>query len=479
MKRAKRLYILFGVLVAVCIATVCVLQYDQKQEEIQTSGESILAVDADTVSALDWETETASLAFHKDGSWLYDEDEAFPVSEEKISDLLAEFEDFRAAFVIENVTDFAQYGLDEPVCTIDITTSDTSYEIQLGDYSSMDSQRYVSIGDGNVYLAVSDPLDAFDLELSDIIAHDEVPSFDEVSSIRFDGPEAYDVVWQEYTEDNTYTLCSDDVYYKQDGDDLLPLDTSSVESYLSSISNTDFSNYVTYNVTDEELASYGLDDPEVTVTVEYTELDSEDETPSTFTLSVSRDPEELAAQAEEEDASSAAASSSSSGESEEEEITAYARINDSQIVYQISGSSYEALMACTYDDLRHTEVLTADFADVTGFDISLEGQVYTITSKGSGDDKTFLFGDEELDISGLETALTAVNADEFTDESPSQKEELGMTVTLDSETHPKVQIEFYRYDGEHCLAVVDGTPFALVPRSDVVDLIEAVNTIVL
>ena len=153
MKRAKRLYILFGVLVAVCIATVCVLQYDQKQEEIQTSGESILAVDADTVSALDWETETASLAFHKDGSWLYDEDEAFPVSEEKISDLLAEFEDFRAAFVIENVTDFAQYGLDEPVCTIDITTSDTSYEIQLGDYSSMDSQRYVSIGDGNVYLA--------------------------------------------------------------------------------------------------------------------------------------------------------------------------------------------------------------------------------------------------------------------------------------------------------------------------------------
>lgn len=60
MKRAKRLYILFGVLVAVCIATVCVLQYDQKQEEIQTSGESILTVDADTVSALDWETETAS-----------------------------------------------------------------------------------------------------------------------------------------------------------------------------------------------------------------------------------------------------------------------------------------------------------------------------------------------------------------------------------------------------------------------------------
>lgn len=475
MKRAKRLYILFGVLVVLCIATVCVLQYDQKQEEIQTSGEIILTVDADTVSALDWETESDPLAFHKDGSWLYDEDEAFPVSEEKINDLLAEFEDFRAAFVIENVTDFAQYGLDEPVCTIDITTSDTNYEIQLGDYSSMDSQRYVSIGDGNVYLSVNDPLDAFDLTLSDMIAHDEVPSFDEVSSIHFDGPEAYDVVWQEYSEDNAYTVCSDDVYYKQEGDDLLPLDTSAVEGYLSAISNAGYTEYVTYNVTDEELATYGLDDPEVTVTVEYTELDGDTETPGTFTLSVSRDPVELAAQATEE----VPDESSSSAESTEETITAYARINDSKIIYKISGSSYEELMACTYDDLRHTEVLTADFADVTGFDISLEGQVYTITSKGSGDDKTFLYGDEELDISALESALIAVSADEFTAEEPTQKEELGMTVTLDNEAHPKVQIEFYRYDGEHCLAVVDGAPFALVTRSAVVDLIEAVNAIVL
>lgn len=42
-----------------------------------------------------------------------------------------------------------------------------------------------------------------------------------------------------------------------------------------------------------------------------------------------------------------------------------------------------------------------------------------------------------------------------------------------------MDIELYRHDGEDCLAVVDGETFALVPRSDVVDLIEAVNAIVL
>lgn len=42
-----------------------------------------------------------------------------------------------------------------------------------------------------------------------------------------------------------------------------------------------------------------------------------------------------------------------------------------------------------------------------------------------------------------------------------------------------MQITLYRYDGEQCLAVIDGTPVSLIPCSSVVDLIEAVNTIVL
>ena len=36
-------------------------------------------------------------------------------------------------------------------------------------------ERYVSIGDGNVYLVQNDPLDQFDAVLSDMIDHDDVP----------------------------------------------------------------------------------------------------------------------------------------------------------------------------------------------------------------------------------------------------------------------------------------------------------------
>ena len=154
-------------------------------------------------------------------------------------------------------------------------------------------------------------------------------------------------------------------------------------------------------------------------------------------------------------------------------------MGDSPILYRIDGDSYKALMAAGYDDLRHYEVLTADFADITGFDITLEGESYAITSEGSGEDKTFYYGEEELDTADLQSALENLSAASFTDEAPDQKEEISLTVHLDNEAHPTVQITLYRYDGEQCLAVIDGTPVSLIPRSSVVDLIEAVNTIVL
>lgn len=52
-------------------------------------------------------------------------------------------------------------------------------------------------------------------------------------------------------------------------------------------------------------------------------------------------------------------------------------------------------------------------------------------------------------------------------------------ISLDNAYFPEVVIELYRYDGDECLAVVDGEPVSFVQRSDVVDLIEAVHGIVL
>ena len=470
MKRSKRLLVLLGVLAVACAATLVVWRMEEEKEQIKVSGEVVLEIPADQVITLSWDYEDTSLAFHKDETWLYDGDEAFPVSEEAVEALLDQFSAFSAAFTIEEPEDLGQYGLSDPLCTIEIATEEETYEILLGDYSAMDSQRYVSTGDGNVYLAATDPLDAYDVTLEDMIQHDDTPYFDQISAIRFTGADDYEIF---YEEDNTAAWREEDVYFtEQDGADQ-PLDAALVEDYLLSITSLDLTDYVTYNATEEEIAACGLDDPELTVAVDYTSEDEEGETVSdTLTLSISRDPEELAALADQTE-------EETEDTEEEEEITAYARVGDSQILYQISGSDYEALMAASYDDLRHQEILPGDFEHVTGLTVTLEGETYPITSEGDGEDRVFSYGEEELDVTELQSALEALTAEEFTDASPAGKEEIRLTVTFDLENHPQAEIVLYRQDGSTCLAEVDGRPVALVERPAAVDLIEAVNAIVL
>ncbi len=625
-KRMKRLAVLFGIFVVACGITIGVVKYEEKKEQIKNSDEIILQISPETVTALSWENETESLAFHKDGTWLYDADEAFPVDEDAVNELLSLFEEFGVSFVIDDVEDFSQYGLDDPVCTIHITTTEQledvktaeelaaeemetdeaeggensetdeepqadepassaaaedetsevgetnapseveetpnaeedaagtsnegvedaaaaedetsevgetsalseveettgaeesvtgtgdsgeeddqlleetntdqaieeetqadensatagyTYEIRLGNFSVMDSQRYVSIGDGKVYLVSNDPLDLYDAGLSDMIDHDEIPSFESIVDICFEGIENYEIV---YEQESANTYCPSDVYFAQIDGASLPLDTDLTEEYVvSNISLIALTNYVNYKVAEGELVDYGLDTPELTVTIDYTyagDGDDEETISDTFVMHIGRNQEEVKAAEE----AAQKAEEEGNADYEPEDIPAYVRIGNSQIIYEISNSDYEKLVAVTYNDLRHKEVFTADFGDVYQVDISLEGVNYTLTSAAAeenAEETIWYYGEDELAISSFQSALANLNAVEFTDEAPSEKEEISLTVYLNNENHPQVEIHLYRYDGNNCLAEVDGESFALIARSEVVELMEAVNAIVL
>ena len=118
MQRYKRILILLGVLVVALAVTFGVSRYQEAQEKIAASDEIILEIPTEDVTALSWVTDDASFSFHRDGTWSYDDDKAFPVSEEKMEELLSPFASLGAAFIIEDVEDFDQYGLEEPTCTI-------------------------------------------------------------------------------------------------------------------------------------------------------------------------------------------------------------------------------------------------------------------------------------------------------------------------------------------------------------------------
>ena len=469
MRKATKLYALLGVLLVVCIAAFAVSRYEEKKEQIKNSGEVILEIPTESVTALSWTNESGTFSFTKDETWVYDEDNAFPVDEEKINDLLEQFTSFAAAFAIDDVEDYAQYGLDEPICTIHITADEESYTVELGDFSKMDEQRYVSIGDGKVYLVSHDPLDEFDSVLRDMILDDTIPEFDTAKQIAFTGSENYTISYDEETK----SICADDVYFT----DGKPLDTAVITEWLTSLHELDLTNYVSYNVTDEELETFGLDEPALAITLDYSSSDEDgNETDSgTLVLHLSQNPEELAAYEE-------------AIANEEEvlpDVTCYARVGDSQIVYQITQSEYDTLADVSYDALRHQKVFTADFDTVTSIDVTLEDENYTFicTPPEDADDTDtegiWTYQGVEFDIFDFSYALRVLSATNFTVETPTGQEEISLTLHLDNEDFSTFTLTLYRYDGESCIACVDDEPIAFVSRDKAVDLIEAVRAVTL
>ena len=470
MKRSKRLIGLVAILAVVCVATFAMTKYEKKQEEIQNSDEIILEISSDSVETIRWDTGSVDLSFYKDDAgWIYNEDSEFPVSEEKMMELLAHFEAFGASFIIENVDDYGQYGLNNPVCTISITTAEDDYELKIGEFSTMDEQRYVDIGDGNVYLVSEDPLDYLATELSGMILHDETPNVENVAEIQFAGNENYTIFYEEESR-NTYS--SEDIYFTVNDTKTVPLDTDTVDTYIDTIESLSLSDYVTYNVSEDELLRFGLAEPELTVTLNYTYInDDETEVSDTYTLHLGQNQEELAAAQEAQ-------------ENEEDEIpavTKYVRIGDSQIVYELDSAAYDTLIAASYDELRHTEVFWADSDLITQIAIDLEETEHVLVSESDKDteERIWYYDETEIDITDLRAELKSIMADDFTSEFATGKEEIHLTLYLDNEAFPEVQIAFYRYDGKQCLAVVDGESVSLVDRSDVMELVEAVQAIIL
>lgn len=496
MKRFKKLGILLGILVVACAATLALSHYEEKQEQIKNSSEVILQIPADSVTSLSWEYEQAgNLAFHKDESgWLWNSDAAFPVSEDRVGAVLSHFEAFGVSFIIENVEDYSQYGLDDPACTLHIGTDSEVYDIKLGDFSKMDSQRYVDIGDGNVYLVKDDPMDYVSSSLSDMILHDDTPGFETVVDIRFEGAQSYMI---QRLENSGYSYSDGDVYFTQKNGVYLPLDKSAVTTYLNTITSVELEDYVTYNATEEDLLRFGLDDPELTVTVNYSHTGEDDtQIPGTCVIHISRNPEELAAAQE-------AQANGENGEA----VSMYIRVGDSKIVYTLDSVDYGILSAASYNDLRHKKVFWGDFEDVNRIEITLEDTEHTLISEENEDGETLWYhhtGDaathlpsetageaaetaeteavqmpEAIDLADLEAALSALRANSFTDDTPTGKEEIRLTLHLENENFPTVQLAFYRSSGTECLAMVDGESVSMVPRSSVMELVEAVQTIVL
>lgn len=294
MKRGKKLLLLTLVLVVVAGAALAALKFMPDEEVEETESISVLTLDAESITGLAWSYGDESLSFVCDGSvWSYSEDADFPLDTSYMSAMTSAVSDISAEKVIEEVSDLAEYGLDEPVCSITVT-AEAETTIDIGDETSLDGLRYVSIGDGNVYLVSSDLLTNFSYGLYDLVAKETLPDMSELVSFSVERASGTLVI--DYLEGSDLAYTDRYTYFTEDGDGWLSLDSELAENFVSQITGLTWGDCVDYKADLKTLGNYGLDSPAVTVTVNYietTEVETnetdEDGEPITVEMSYSED----------------------------------------------------------------------------------------------------------------------------------------------------------------------------------------------
>ena len=266
MKRQKNLLILVGVLAALCAGIAAVKGVQKHIDKVSTVSEDILSIDPDALTTVRWTVGGKTLTFaNSDSGWQQQDDDAFPVDQDKISDLLDHFAPLTASFVIHDVTDYSQYGLDKPTGTVTFSTADGDTTLSMGSFSSMDEKRYVMLEKGTVYLVDDDVEQALSTDHDAFLKTDSVPEYTKITKISRTGENAFSA---DYLPGETHSYTTDYHYYTDDGS-YTALSDDKIDTFVTRLKNLDWSDYATYTASDSSLGDYGLSSPEASFAIDY------------------------------------------------------------------------------------------------------------------------------------------------------------------------------------------------------------------
>lgn len=474
MKREKRLLILSGVLV-VCVGGAVAISKIDFEEKMTGTETAIVDVDSGDITYLSWNYEGEEMAFaRKDGQWTYESDDKMEVDQELLDEIAENLSSVTSDKKVEEVQSLGVYGLSDPAYNITIKAGDDTYEIAVGDETFSDGEVYISNGDDYVYLTDSGLIEDISYTLLDCVQKEEVPEMESISEVSVDNEDTMDMV---YKEDSGYCYSDAYTYYMKDGKNWRNLDNENTENTFTTLSEVTWEECVDYYAEDSELSSYGLEEPDASVSVTYTPTKEEDE----------------------EEASDDESSKEEEGEKKFEyevgmaDDSYYAKLKDSNIIYRISEEVYRAAADASYEELKPDEAVLLDWDTVESIEIEYDGNVYTVDIESDGEDgyigtfngKEVEFQDvldQILNITVARESDTEDEEDDFPEEEPSlknNKEELSFIFHRNTEEYETVELDFYQYDGSYCIVSLDGDELNYTDRAAVVDLKEAVNSVVL
>ena len=397
---------------------------------------------AEDVNAVSWNYfgDAVSLKYDAEADkWLNAEDEACPINDEAVLPLVDAVASTSAVGVVENVTDFDQYGLADPAFVVMAATADKVTTYYVGN-SNAAGTWYVRLdGDDKVYLEDGTLAAWFQLGLEDVLdlEHIDVKTEDVTAmAVRSDAGD-YSLAQLEDPESAWYTNAFPWFLLDGAGKVRHPADTAGTEELIGLATGLTLTDCVSWSAGDG--AEYGLDEPqaevaltcggnEPSVTLQFGDYDNGD---------------------------------------------VYVRLAGSELVYKIAGTVLDGLMYPDTEGLRPLSPSALDWDRLTGMTLALEEGTYEVErtySAQEGEEPEPIYTADGRSLNGEKVALwldqvRALPADSLAPAGAGRRELFTLTFRQDIEAFPEVTVAFYAYDSVHHLCVVNGEEFYLVSRT--------------
>ena len=231
MSRIRNLIILLVVLALLVVAVVAVQIINRTEEEapVEETTNTIIELDPNAVTELGWFYVDETMAFEKTSAgWVYGADESFPVDPTYLDAMLTALTKVDAVRTIENVTNYAEYGLTDSDCKVYVKAGEL-LELTFGNLSAMGDSQYLSLGDGNVYLVDTAIQDNFELGLLEVVLMEAVPETEDVQVAMVKRGEAQ--VTLVYQENSDLGYSNKYVWFMLDDEGYKSLGTNQVKNW--------------------------------------------------------------------------------------------------------------------------------------------------------------------------------------------------------------------------------------------------------
>ena len=178
MKKQKgQLIIMLAVLLVLGVGYLALRQYNkvQSEKEPEVEGDVLITLEKDDIIRFSFDYQGTDYTYEKeDGTWYYADDRSLTLTQTRLNTMAGRVVGLTADNTITGVTDFAQYGLDEPFKTITFETASESYTFNVGDYNDMASVYYICEPDSDtVYTVSSIMVTQFNFDVEDIAEEEE------------------------------------------------------------------------------------------------------------------------------------------------------------------------------------------------------------------------------------------------------------------------------------------------------------------